>query len=58
MSNFYIVQKNGMSAIWQVDPQGISTGRLPSSNGGRRRNGPHAPSRCGRLLRTVASCCP
>jgi hypothetical protein len=23
MSNFYIVQKNGMPAIWQVDPQGI-----------------------------------
>lgn len=23
MSNFYIVRKNGMPAIWQVDPQGI-----------------------------------
>jgi hypothetical protein len=23
MSNFYIVQRNGIPAIWQVDPKGI-----------------------------------
>lgn len=25
MSNFYIVQRNGVPAIWQVDPEGIVT---------------------------------
>ncbi len=23
MSNFYIVQRNGIPAVWQVDPEGI-----------------------------------